>query len=710
MAMAVGERWMCPDHEGHVIYNAKQYKQQQDEHDTDEGVYEPEAIRMDFNEKSLPSFCRPDNSSDSESEEQKPANNRSNNNTAASSSSSRRGNADNFRAPQPVSAATSSERERRQREREKAPKANQQTRYVSDDVRQSLAWIERVNNDMNTLLSRQYDQLLDYAKEKSEPQQEAKYKQYLDANEQFWSRHLNEPVANPPTSKHPLAEKDPSPLRDFVLGYLSGNVGTKNPYYDWIEPTAERDKTTEVNFGALSGGAPVRAMMEYLNANPHLKDFLALQRLSQLAHQVNTELGYYQLPVHSQDALRARSGGAFVKNARAFKASGNNGTKNPLPKQLTNNASPASNKMLPLEPVKIAALMPDSQSSVKRSAPAGGDSPTERPPKRQKLDEGSSLASPVTNGSPSLLVSTGRSSRYAARQREPHELAPPPAAPTTRPGPDRLDIPLAQLPPGIKPMVQSGPFPPPAPATPLIISDEPAGASNNDEMEIMAVIPAKTQPLPAKTVFVWPVAPPKPLNPQDRRCVLKLRQHEWDTEQDSRAKQSTVPRTVTHPETGEKRFVHYDDAGKLIVAVLTWKDDKNVLYSLALVDSGVSSPTIRFGRANPDADLDITRYTEARTASHEHSELRYDRHDHKLTYVNFGRNGTRINGVLYGKYGNDTPKNKQTAYVELEDMDSFTISHVTFQLHALQRRQPLPSKEAEMAVWQNRKSARLGDK
>lgn len=60
-------------------------------------------------------------------------------------------------------------------------------------------------------------------------------------------------------------------------------------------------------------------------------------------------------------------------------------------------------------------------------------------------------------------------------------------------------------------------------------------------------------------------------------------------------------------------------------------------------------------------DLDLSEYTDARTVSHKHAAISFNRAkqifevrprfiaSHSSQLVNWGRNGTRINGLLFGK-------------------------------------------------------------
>lgn len=714
MALGVAQRWMCPDHDNHLQFNAKQYRQEQEEHDDDGAIYEPEAIRLDFQEKSLPSFCRPDDSSSSESEEARPR-----------ASQARLDAPTPQRKEKDMPAMT--ERERRRRERENAPKqarrpvASPQPE-VSDEARQASLWVDHVNLDMNQLLERQYDQLIDFAKEFASDERVAKLQTYMVANENFWQRHMGEPIPAPPLAKYPIVERDPSPLADFVFSALNGPRGDRNPYYQTLEPTSQRDISSSVDFSVVAT-APMQSMMQYLNDNPQLKDYLALQRLSQLAHQVNVDLGFSQLGPLAQEAIRTRPPHTvIVKSSRAFAAAQHVAqlqtekqqqeqeklllekqrqheallaagvVSSPQKSPVINSGAPSKfmNKLLPVSPVTIVA-----RTQVKRSAPKAESesplaeppskrlktSPIEEPPKPQVKAETNSNARPIPVSS---ATSPSESLIRRATRSTPATPATPQSAPVT---------------PVIMSLLRT-------PETPAAAKDSAPPASKlvqviDDDMDVDDVQIIATKPVVAaagaasdSTPVVWPApAPADPAIP--RRVETGLRKHHW---KNVRPKQWLAPETTTDANHPKPRYLHYDRNGHQILAVLMWEGSDKTVYRLALREDGAAAePSVRFGRANEIADIDLADFTEVRTASHEHAELYFDRERHCLVLENFGRNGTRVNGALYGKYANEAPLDQQTTFIDINDGDIFSISHLNFTVTALYSHVPQPNKNAELA-------------
>eukprot|EP01128_Nolandella_sp_AFSM9_P011761 TRINITY_DN8689_c0_g1_i1.p1 TRINITY_DN8689_c0_g1~~TRINITY_DN8689_c0_g1_i1.p1 ORF type:complete len:732 (+),score=149.80 TRINITY_DN8689_c0_g1_i1:112-2196(+) len=55
------------------------------------------------------------------------------------------------------------------------------------------------------------------------------------------------------------------------------------------------------------------------------------------------------------------------------------------------------------------------------------------------------------------------------------------------------------------------------------------------------------------------------------------------------------------------------------------------------------------GRKNPRMDIDLSEFTDVRTISHKHCGFFYNSKMGRFEVENFGRNGTRLNGELFGK-------------------------------------------------------------
>jgi hypothetical protein len=81
------------------------------------------------------------------------------------------------------------------------------------------------------------------------------------------------------------------------------------------------------------------------------------------------------------------------------------------------------------------------------------------------------------------------------------------------------------------------------------------------------------------------------------------------------------------------------------------------------------------GRKNPEISLDLSDFTEIRTVSHKHCGIVFNKALNRFELENYGRNGTRLNGELFGKGGETKRPLKSGDKIEIGKVQ-LTFTHV----------------------------------